>query len=140
MKKDPMSPLFEKGMRRGRWLYFPLSILIHALMLGSIVVVPWLSADGNLPDARTIGIQMITPPPIPNPGIPVVKPRILKKVKPVYPQPALRVRVEGMIIIEAWTDIFGQPCPEDSHRNRVSYLTTPGRLFTMESKCRPKKL
>lgn len=38
----------------------------------------------------------------------VQKPKLLRKVQPQYPPMALRARLEGMVIVEAVTDIYGR--------------------------------
>ena len=38
----------------------------------------------------------------------VQKPRKIKEVKPIYPQVALTARIQGVVIIEAMTDIYGR--------------------------------
>ena len=36
------------------------------------------------------------------------RPKQIKQVKPVYPQVALTARIQGVVIIEAMTDIYGR--------------------------------
>ncbi|MCK7466846.1 MAG: energy transducer TonB [Desulfosudis oleivorans] len=36
------------------------------------------------------------------------RPQKIKEVKPVYPQIALTARIQGVVIIEAMTDIYGR--------------------------------
>ena len=38
----------------------------------------------------------------------VQPPRLIKEVKPIYPSVALRARVQGQVIVEAVTDIYGR--------------------------------
>lgn len=38
----------------------------------------------------------------------VKPPRLIKEVKPIYPSVALRARIEGKVIVEAVTDIYGR--------------------------------
>lgn len=38
----------------------------------------------------------------------VTPPRLIKEVKPIYPSVALRARVQGTVIVEAVTDIYGK--------------------------------
>ena len=38
----------------------------------------------------------------------VQRPRLIKQVKPIYPQIALTARIQGVVIIEAMTDIYGR--------------------------------
>ena len=53
-----------------RWLFLPLSALLHASVLASLVVVPLLQAESNLPQVKEFGIFLVSPASIPAPGVP----------------------------------------------------------------------
>ena len=57
------SLLSDKMKRTTRltWLTLPLSLLFHALLIASLVVVPLLRADASLPKAKTIIVTIKAP-------------------------------------------------------------------------------
>jgi len=52
--------------RRLTWLTMPISLLLHALVIVSLVVVPLIRADAGLPATKVFSVQ-ITAPPLPLP-------------------------------------------------------------------------
>ncbi len=38
----------------------------------------------------------------------VQRPKLIKQVKPTYPQVALTARIQGVVVVEAMTDIYGR--------------------------------
>ena len=41
-------------------------------------------------------------------GLTVTPPRLLRRITPDYPQPALKSRITGRVIVEAETDVYGR--------------------------------
>lgn len=196
MKQEIFADLIKSQEKTKKWLFIPVSLTFHFLLVAAIVISPLLNADAVLPPIKTVEVivvgpndlampiarggggkarakarekkdepqkvkkvvstDFIAPMNIPDeipeeevmdydfgdsgygdgdyvigaiegdpngvPGgqlfktqtnkpIPAVRveqtPRVIRKVRPVYPPVALRARIEGTVIIEAVTDIYG---------------------------------
>ncbi|MCP5106524.1 MAG: energy transducer TonB [bacterium] len=188
--------LVEPKKATKKWLFFPVSLVLHGLMVAAIMVVPYLTAD-SMPTAQIHNVLMVAPPPVPPAPPPPPKPRtgtkgdrkpkpkpekvkpvtqarfvapievpseieeedidfgfdggvdggveggveggvaggvlgslasggddfsqmraerittiqrpkLMRQVNPQYPPTALRARIEGIVIVEAVTDIYGK--------------------------------
>jgi protein TonB len=199
MANKLFSSLQKEKVKTGKWLFIPFSFLMHALLIFSLTIGPFLDANSQMPDYRVIdGIQFVNVPlpPIPRgsgnggsgkgkskgPGTekpkpvqaavvnefvapieisdtieegdlwdaaddsldvntvegapsgdggwgvpggadspwlktsvdPVLKPvriksaRLIRRVKPVYPPTALAARIQGVVVVEAVTNIYGK--------------------------------
>jgi len=196
MSKRMFEQLVEKPKPTKKWLFFPMSILVHGLVIAAVIAYPLLSTIDQLPDVKVITVSLAEPslPTVPigrkggggrekprknaeqqqtqpitpgrivvpvvipqeieeesledygvgngfGPGIdgapdgdpngipgappfllgdgpnqnqtatrisPVQQPRLIKKVEPIYPRAALLARIQGRVIIEAVTDIYGR--------------------------------
>ncbi len=54
-----------------RWLFLPVSLLVHLLAIAALVVVPLLMADSSLPEIQVTNVLIIAPPlPAPPPPPP----------------------------------------------------------------------
>lgn len=198
MHQKIFEQLVDKPKSTKKWLFFPISVLFHGLLVAAVVAYPLVNVNDQLPEVKvyTVSIaapalptvpigrkggggrkkkeqkakqqetqptvktpgRIITPVEIPEeiveesiedlvsgpgfgPGIegapegdpngvpgaptfllgdgslknqvakrisPVQKPRLIKKVDPIYPHTALVSHTEGRVIIEAVTDIYGK--------------------------------
>ncbi|MCP4220517.1 MAG: energy transducer TonB [bacterium] len=98
MNKTIFNSNEETKKSGGKWFFFPMSILFHAVLVASIVVVPLISAGDGLP-AITITKVFTTapqaPPPVPKAppeGRPIGNRNPHKpKIKPVKPVPSGRL-------------------------------------------------
>ena len=50
-----------------RYLTLPISLLIHAIVIASFIVVPLMMADSNLPEIKVTNVLISAPPPPPPP-------------------------------------------------------------------------
>ncbi len=190
--------LVVKSRPGKKWLFLPLSLIFHGIVIAGLVVIPLVSADADLPPISVVDVFLTapTPPTIPPPpaapkgdgrkgtrkaeekadtprpidpgrlvppvdipdeiqeedlgmmggtedGIPggieggveggvpggvpgsillgkgeqdftemristVQRPRLIKRVEPSYPAIALKAHVQGRVIVEATTDIYGK--------------------------------
>ena len=196
MSEKMFEQLVEKPKTTKKWLFFPVSLLAHGLVIATFIALPLLSTIDQLPKVKVITVslaaptlptvpigpkgggrkkpgkneeqQQTQPQPIPSgrivvpvsipeeiedesledfgigdgfgpgidgapegdpngiPGAPtflwgkgdiqnqaatrishVQKPRLIKKVEPIYPHHALLARIQGRVIVEAVTDISG---------------------------------
>jgi hypothetical protein len=198
MSKRMFEQLIEKPKSTKKWLFFPMSILVHGLVIAVVIAYPLLSTIDQLPKVKVITVSLAEPtlPTVPvgrkggggrerprenaqqqqtqprsitpgrivvpvvipqeieeesledygvgnglGPGIegapegdpngipgaptfllgdgsiqnqaatrisPVQQPRLIKKVEPIYPKAALLAHIQGRVIIEAVTDIYGR--------------------------------
>lgn len=197
MSQKMFEQLVEKPKSTKKWLFFPISLLVHGLVIAVVIAYPLMSTIDQLPEVKVFTVslaapaaptvpigrkggggrkkpgknveqQQTQPKPIapgrivvpvvipqeieeesledlgigngfgpgiegapegdPNgiPGAPVLlgggpipnqeatrissiqKPRLIRKVEPIYPHPALISRTQGRVIIEAVTDIYGR--------------------------------
>lgn len=198
MSQQMFKQLVEKPKSTKKWLFFPVSLLVHGLVIATFIAYPLLSTIDQLPKVKVITVSLAAPPapsvpigrkggggrkkprknveqqqtqpkPIPTgrivlpvaipeiieeesledfgigeglgpgiegapegdpngiPGAPtflwgkgdiqnqtatrissVQKPRLIRKVEPIYPKAALLSHTQGRVIIEAVTDIYGR--------------------------------
>jgi protein TonB len=197
MSQKMFEQLVEKPKTTKKWLFFPVSILVHGLLIAVVIAYPLLSTIDQLPGVKVISVSLAAPPaptvPIGRKGgggrkkprenaeqqqtqpkpitpgrivVPVVipqeieeesikdygvgnglgpgiegapegdpngiigapvlpgfgpiqnqaatrishvrKPRLIRKVEPIYPHAALMSHTKGRVIIEAVTDIYGR--------------------------------
>jgi protein TonB len=101
---DIVDPHIKVGSKK--WYTVPLSILLHVLIIGGVIIIPLMAAD-VLPTPPAMMAFVAAPPPPPPPQQPVrvggnIKPPTkIKNVPPVYPPIAQSARVQGVVIIEA---------------------------------------
>lgn len=190
--------LVDKPKTTRKWMFIPLSLVFHGIVIAGLIVFPLMSADADLPPVKITQVFLTSPAPpsIPPPpaapkgggrksdkraeekadtpkpidpgrlvqpveipdeiaeedigmlggmegGIPggieggieggvpggvpgsvllgegeqsfkelrithVQKPRLIKRVEPAYPAIALKAHVQGRVIVEATTDIYGK--------------------------------
>jgi protein TonB len=192
--------LVDKPKSTKKWMFIPLSLVLHGIVIAGLIVFPLLSADADLPPVKITQIFLTAPAPpsIPPPpaapkgggrrgreraeekaetpkpidpgrlvqpvaipedveeedigmlggigfegGIPggieggveggvpggvpgsvligkgeqdfkelrittVQKPRLIKRIDPTYPAIALKAHIQGQVIVEATTDIYGK--------------------------------
>jgi protein TonB len=191
----------DRQARRRKWLFMPISLLVHALAIAALVIVPLLLAESKLPEIKVTNVFVMAPPlpPPPPPPPPPAKrkgfsgskndetkkiekpqfftgkliapievpatiededgsdfgveggvpggvvggveggveggvvggvlggvlggtlpndqpffvsgknvPKLIKQVKPEYPQEAFAARVQAIVVVEAVTDIYGR--------------------------------
>jgi hypothetical protein len=198
MSEKMFEQLVEKPKSTKKWVFFPVSLLVHGLVIATFIAYPLLSTIEQLPKVKVITVslaaptlptvpigrkggggrkkprknveqQQTQPTPIPTgrivvpvsipeeiieesledfgigdgfgpgiegapegdpngiPGAPtfllgdgpgqnqaatrissVQKPRLIRKVEPIYPKAALLSHTQGRVIIEAVTDIYGR--------------------------------
>ena len=102
---DVVNPSVKVGSRK--WYTVPLSILVHTVLLGAVVIIPLMAADVlPTPPVMTAFVAAPPPPPPPPPapvrvGGNIKPPTKVKDVKPTYPAIAQSARVQGVVIIEA---------------------------------------
>jgi TonB family protein len=70
MKQMLFGSIQWKPHKTKHWLFLPLSLFIHASVLASLVVVPLLEVDSNLPQVKEFGVLLVSPAAIPAPGVP----------------------------------------------------------------------
>jgi hypothetical protein len=196
MSQPIFEQLLEKPRSTKRWLFLPLSLLFHGLLVIMVIVYPLVSTAVELPELKifTVSLAAPSPPSVPvgkggggrkpvrsesesnkpkppevNPGRIVVpveipseieeegiekfgigtgigsfidgapegdpsgvngapflignpdlknqdplqisiiqKPHLIKKIEPLYPRTAILAHIQGIVIIEAVTDIYGR--------------------------------
>jgi protein TonB len=87
----------DKHARGRKWLFMPISLLIHLLAIAALVVVPLLLAENKLPEIKVTNILVMAPPLPPPPpppppplgrrrGVGGVKNNVTQKIEkpPVY--------------------------------------------------------
>ena len=85
MVKKPKSTL--------KWLFFPVSLLFHGLLIASIIVVPLMSEQSRLPDVKIYDLVLMAPAPPQTPSPPKGKRAGSRgggepKPRPVKPKPS----------------------------------------------------
>jgi outer membrane biosynthesis protein TonB len=197
MSQKMFEQLVEKPKSTKKWLFFPVSLLVHGLVIAAVIAYPLMSTIDQLPEVKVFTVSLTAPatPTVPIgrkggggrkkpkknveqqqtqpkpitpgrivvpvtipeeieeesiedigigegfgpgiegapegdpdgiPGAPVLlgsgpmqnqaatrissvqKPRLIKKVEPIYPHVALVSHTGGRVIIEAVTDIYGR--------------------------------
>ncbi len=197
MNETIFKSFFETKKSTKKWLFLPLSLLLHGLVIGAVLMVPLMTADTGMPDLKIQNVLMVAPPTSPSAppaaarartssrgskkkiekkkeskpisasrfvapvevpsdiieesiedwgidggmeggvpggvegGVPggiigslvagpdasdtsvqrlttFQKPKLLKKVQPQYPPTCLRAHLQGTVIVEAVTDIYGR--------------------------------
>jgi protein TonB len=204
MKNELFRDLKDNRRSKRKWFFFPMSLLLHALVIGAVVVVPLMSVSESGPVIKVVRLiaaapAIMSPPPPPPPppanrasrarpqrpapapepveiqpqrlltpvhipdeidideagledgldgggfeggeiggeigGVPggkkggkrdgilggspvpgsgtmplgsIDKPKLIKKVEPNYPGIALKAKIQGMVVVEAATDIYGK--------------------------------
>ena len=195
MSQPIFEQLLEKPRSMKKWLFFPLSLLVHGLAVAAVIISPLLSTAVELPELKVFTVSLAAPsppmvpvnkggggrrpvrreseanrstPPVVNPGrivvpveipseieeegieefgigtgigpfiegapegdpngvegapfiignpdiknqealrISVQKPNLVKKVEPLYPRGAILAHIQGIVIIEAVTDVYGR--------------------------------
>ncbi|MGD2084596.1 MAG: energy transducer TonB [Candidatus Aminicenantes bacterium] len=85
MVKKPKSTL--------KWLFFPVSLLFHGLLIAGIIVVPLMSEQSRLPEVKVYDLLLMAPAPPQTPSPPKGKREGNKgsgesKPRPVKPKPS----------------------------------------------------
>lgn len=62
MKNNMFASLIEKPQATKKWLLFPLSIILHGLVVAAVVVVPLLSDNLTMPPTKILTVSLITAP------------------------------------------------------------------------------
>lgn len=53
-----------------RWLFFPVSLLFHFLVIGAVIAVPLMNAEGHFPEMKVAQVFLTAPSPPQPPGPP----------------------------------------------------------------------
>lgn len=53
-----------------RWLFFPISLVFHFLVIGAVIAVPLMNAEGHLPEMKVTQVFLTAPLPPQPPGPP----------------------------------------------------------------------
>ncbi|MCP5104106.1 MAG: hypothetical protein GY950_12040, partial [bacterium] len=71
MKRTIFESMFsvEQPKTRFKWLFFPVSLLLHGVLVAAIVAVPLMMAD-NMPVMKITDVFMVAPTPPAPPGPP----------------------------------------------------------------------
>jgi len=80
MFEDSLMESEARKKARRRWITFPASVLLHALVITIALVGPLLTADANLPEVKVINVFMAAAPPPPPPPPPPPQNKIKKKI------------------------------------------------------------
>lgn len=62
MSKVMFEQLIEKPRPTKKWILFPASFIIHVLLVGAVVMAPFLSADNELPTVVYVDMVLGAPP------------------------------------------------------------------------------
>lgn len=54
--------VMESGKATKKWLFFPMSLILHGLVLATLLVGPYISAMDSLPEARIFTVTLSAPP------------------------------------------------------------------------------
>ncbi|MCU0276610.1 MAG: energy transducer TonB [Acidobacteria bacterium] len=79
----------DRQARGRRWLFLPISLLIHLLAIGALVLVPLLLAESDLPEIQVTNVLIMSPvlPAPPPPPPPPLGRRRSAGVKPADEKP-----------------------------------------------------
>jgi periplasmic protein TonB len=91
MKKKMFEGLVEKPRVTKKWLFFPLSLLVHGFVIAAVVIFPLMSEGNNLPEVKVVNIMLTTaapPPPPPPPPAPKKGKKRPKKANQNKPEEA----------------------------------------------------
>jgi protein TonB len=83
MKKKLFESLVEKPKSTKKWFFIPMSMILHGLIVGAVLVIPLMSDNFDRPEIKVVDILMVAPAPPsppPPPKAPSGKPR--RKPKP----------------------------------------------------------
>jgi periplasmic protein TonB len=195
--KKMFSQMVEKPKATKKWLFFPLSFMVHGLAVAMVIVFPLAGIDQERPEVKVVDVFLASPPPPATPpvaaaakrkrrgarknkeskkkealkpintgrpvapidvpdtiaendfddfglleGIPggvdggvaggfeggvvgapllgigdqphqevqvsqLQMPRLIRRIEPIYPKTALATHIQGVVVIEALTDIYG---------------------------------
>lgn len=200
MSEKMFETMINKPKSTHKWLFFPISLLFHGLLIAGVIVMPLLNADYRMPEIKMVDVFLTAPPPPQTPAPPkgkrsnskkgsqsssrqvkprpktlrefvppieipeeipeesfedilggmnlgdngevdggvigiddgidgpsilgtgdgnassagtaqltqVIPPKVIKRVPPIYPVAASRARIDGVVAIEAVTDIYGR--------------------------------
>ena len=100
----------EAGFPKNIWSVFGFRDAQGRSYFVSLHVLEWY-VEGNAPVPPKPAAARVTPIPAEGPVRAVGEirpPRLVKQVNPVYPPLARQARIEGMIILEVTTDIYGR--------------------------------
>lgn len=70
MSKKIFETMLIKPKPTRRWLFFPISILFHGLLVAAIITVPLIMADTHFPEVKVVDVFMVAPKPPPPPPPP----------------------------------------------------------------------
>jgi len=57
--------MYSQPKSNRRWLFFPISMLFHGLLIAAIVAVPLMMADSKLPEVKITKVFLTAAPPQP---------------------------------------------------------------------------
>ncbi len=70
MSNKIFETMLAKPKPTRRWLFFPISILFHGLLVAAIITVPLMMADTHFPEMKVVDVFMVAPKPPPPPPPP----------------------------------------------------------------------
>jgi protein TonB len=70
MSKKIFETMLMKPKPTQRWLFFPISIIFHGLLVAAIITVPLIMADSHFPEVKVVDVFMVAPKPPPPPPPP----------------------------------------------------------------------
>lgn len=92
-------------MKVREYVLWGLVILIILCLLGIMVGIIELPSPKSIERVKEIKAEILAPVR----AVGEIKPpKLIKEVKPIYPEDARQKRVEGTVILEATTDIYGR--------------------------------
>jgi TonB family protein len=93
MSEKIFETMVKKPKRSLKWLFFPVSLLFHGLLIAGIIVVPLMSEQSRLPEVKIYDLLLMAPAPPQTPSPPKGKRSGTKgsgesKPRPVKPKPS----------------------------------------------------